>query len=268
MSSTPLWVDLAKAHVLVEDELTQALLAATWEDVGVRVEHVGGEHAVRGMVNDASKRGATSVFGVVDRDFAVPAGWTGAQVYRLERHEAENYLLDFDVLAHLAGVERGEVEGVATAFASGCCPWMAARRALWEINGGLVENFPALQGPSQQAPLTLDDAVAKVKSATYWKGLNRKVKQDWTANALRDLVHQHHASFTDEVSRGLWITTFSGKEVLQHLRGKFPALTKRGSSVVNEVDLAKLVARRWRAHNGAPGEIVTVLGEIKRRAAV
>lgn len=267
MSAKPWWVDLAKAHVLVEDEFTQSLLAATWSDVDVRVEHVGGDETVRGMVNDAHLRNVTTVFGVRDRDFSVSSGWAGVSPsYRFERHEAENYLLDFDALAPLAGDSPAAVDDAATTFARDCCAWMAARRVLWEINGGLVEHFPQLPGPSQQAPLALDAAVAQVKDATYWQGLNKKLKQHWTDRALEGLVHQHHETFADEVSSGKWITTFSGKEVLQHLRGKFAGLTKRGASKVDEVDLAKLVARQWHAHHRVPLELANLLAEIKRRA--
>ncbi len=261
MSAKPWWVDLAKAHVLVEDELTQALLSTTWSEVGVRVDHVGGEATVRGMVKAAHRPDTTTVFGVVDRDFSVAAGWAaGSPIFRLARHEAENYLLDFDALAVLASDSRATVEGAATAFARACCPWMAARRALHEINQGLTERFPQLPGPSQQTPLTVDAAVSLVREKTYWQGLGEKVKQHWSPAALQALVHQHHDTFDGEVTNGKWVETFSGKEVLQHLRGRFAKLA------VPEVDLAIRVARRWRT-TGVPTELTALLAEIKRRAA-
>jgi len=262
VSAKPWWVDLAKAHVLVEDEFTQALLATAWNDVSVRVEHVGGVGAVRAMGKDARGRKATTVFGVVDRDFAVSAGWTGeSQTYRLQRHEAENYLLDFDVLAELARDTSESLMREATSYALRCCPWMAARRTLMEIDHGLNENFPGAPDLGQQPPPSLDAAVALVGSKAFWKGLRKKLKQHWADVALRDLVHQHHGTFEAEVTNGRWAETFSGKEVLRHLGQRFPKLA------LPEVDLAIRVARQWRARTRIPAELADLLAEIKRRAA-
>lgn len=263
MSGVPWWVDLAKVHVLVEDEVTWALLDGVWSDTALRVEPVGGEPAVRAMVNDARQRGSTNVFGVVDRDFEVSAAWSkSASVYRLERHEVENYLLDFDALAGLARADRAEVEAEAVRFARQIVPWMAARRALHEIDLGLTESFPALLAPNEQRPLTLDGAVALVCDRTFWSGLRKKLNENWTDTALRDLVRQHNNTYRGEVESGLWVSSFSGKEVVQHLRGTFAKLG------TNNVDLAKRVAKRWRETKRIPGELGALSAELKRRVAV
>lgn len=260
MSGVPWWVDLAKVHVLVEDEVTWALLDGVWGDIALRVESVGGAAAVRAMVNDARQRGSTNLFGVVDRDFEVSSAWSkSAPVYRLERHEVENYLLDFDALAGLARADRAEVEAEAVRFAKQIVPWMAARHALHEIDLGLTENFPALPAPNEQKPLTLDGAVALVCDRTFWPDLRAKLKQHWTDTALRDLVRQHNNTYSDEVESGLWVSTFSGKEVIQHLRGKFAKLSK------NNVDLAQRVAKRWRETKRIPEELGALSAELKRR---
>ncbi|MFO0651524.1 MAG: hypothetical protein U0326_35210 [Polyangiales bacterium] len=131
MSAPPWWVVSVKVHVLVEDELTESLLSGAWRDVDVRVDAVGGGETVSAMVKDARQRGARNIFGILDRDFSVSAGWLPqGTLYRLARHETENYLLDFDALDALARADSGDVGREATSFANQCTH--AARAALRE----------------------------------------------------------------------------------------------------------------------------------------
>ena len=135
-------------------------------------------------------------------------------------------------------------------------------RALHEIDLSLTESFPALPAPNEQRPLTLDGAVALVCDRTFWSGLRKKLNEHRTENALGKLVHQHHDTYSGEVESGLWLSTFSGKEVIQHLRGKFAKLG------TNNVDLAKRVAKRWRETKRIPEELGALSAELKRRGGV
>ncbi len=268
--SAPAWWDAsAKVHALVEDELTEALLSGAWRDVDIRVDAVGGGETVSAMVKDARQRGAPNVFGIIDRDFNVSEGWLSqGSLYRLARHEAENYLLDFNALDTLAGTASGDVEREATSFASLCTAYMAARHALTKIDHELKANFPAAPRAPEQ-PFTLADAIAHVNNTTFFRGLRMSIKASWTESAITDLVTNGEKFYAGEVGSGKWVETFSGKEILRHLRGRFALLAGKGSSSAKiEADLAKRVAELWQKQTTIPRELVVLRADLRRKARI
>ncbi len=264
MRLTPWWLDAAKVHVLVEDELTQTMLSTAWADTAVRVDAVGGSDAVNALVTDARKRGADTVFGVVDRDFNVSAGWYGeGSLYRLERHEAENYLLDFETLAAIARVPRQVIEAEAAKFSNAFTAYMAARSVLREVSLGLTEHFPPSPSiPSVQTPFGLPDAIAHVQATKFWSGLRYGLNVRWASGSLSTSVAQRDCLYTSEAQNGKWIDTFSGKEVFRHLRGSFKRLSAPDETI------AKKVARRWQKQGSAPNELTTLCAELKRKVGI
>jgi hypothetical protein len=268
--SAPQWWDAtAKVHVLVEDELTEALLSGTWRDVDIRVDAVGGGETVSAMVNNARQRGALNVFGIVDLDFNIRPGWfSKGTLFRLPRHEAENYLFDFNALDALARTASGDVEREATSFANQCTAYMAARHALSKIDRELTANFPpAPRAPEQ--PFTLVDAIAHVNDPKFLGGLRTSIKVSWTEAAITALVTDSETLYAREVGSGKWVETFSGKEIVRHLRGRFTRLAGKGATPAqSDIDLAMRVTTFWQKRGAIPTDLSTLRTDLRQRAGL
>ncbi len=262
MTPEPWWYQRAKAYVFVEDPLTKVLLDTAWGDLDLRVVSAGGAEAVKRMVRDAREHHITTVFGVVDRDFSLKHGWLeNDRVYQVERHEAENYLLDFATLGQLAVTPAEDVEREARTFAERVTAWMAARSIVWEIDGALTANFPCVPPPGQG--FTEAQAVQCLSDKTYWKALKEAVNQKWDGTGIAKEVAQKSSAYKGDLESGRWAQTFCGKELCQQLRGTFSRLGRGEPS-----DLARAVATRWRRSNTTPDELRDLHREIRRRAGL
>jgi hypothetical protein len=83
--------------VWVEDSLTRDYLSKAWnDDLDIVFFLAGNSAAVRPIVETARGEGINHVFGIVDRDLGTTnrAKWPNVMIFRLPRHELENYLLD------------------------------------------------------------------------------------------------------------------------------------------------------------------------------
>jgi hypothetical protein len=241
---------LGDALLLVEDERTRAVVTECWSrDAAARrivVRPVGGRIGVEGLVRASREQGRRHVFGLVDRDFG-PAGANQGPVFRTERHEFENHLLDFATLATLhTSPSEFALREVLAAHARSLTAWMAVRRTLHEAKTALPATPP---DPKPDEVVDPTSAQAWISSRGYPENIERTIRTTWTRPYVLDNRFPWHLTAVQkELDDGSWIETFSGKELFEHLasRGGW----RHGSSAPDEV--ATLLARRW-ARGVLPG---------------
>ncbi|MBK8698023.1 MAG: hypothetical protein IPN17_38735 [Deltaproteobacteria bacterium] len=192
------------------------------------------------------------MFGLVDRDFAMPSR-AGDAVMRTERHEIENHLLDFDALARLRhGKTAAEIGEIAREKAVRVQAWMAVRRTLLEMKQDLP-GFP----PDPKVSDVPDASTARqwLSALAYPKSLERKINKAWTKTDLLDKRLPHlEQQCSSEIASGKWVEFFSGKEIFRHLRSVVPWRFQFD----NEEDLAFKVAERWQRQGTTPTFINTL----------
>ena len=128
----------ARIIVWVEDALTESYLNRLWDDNQIRILVAGSGPTVEAATTDARRAGLKSVFGVRDRDFGRTnfGMWTDygkeIRVFRLPRHEMENYLLDWAALAGCTENRRGkkadDIETEVKKHAASLDWWLATKR--------------------------------------------------------------------------------------------------------------------------------------------
>jgi hypothetical protein len=241
-----------KALLLVEDPLTRTVLSQCWKmdprarDITVRP--VGGNVGVQRLVMAARELDHRHVFGLVDRDFDGPAG-AGAPVLKTGRHEIENHLLDYDVLAKVSlNTSAAAIEQVATARATDLRAWMAVRKTLVEMK---VE-IPGMPGDPKVIEVP-DEAAAKawLKQQSYPEDAEKIIRTKWTKLHLNDRLPVHYEWCANEVTTGRWFESFSGKEIFRHVRSVVPWRFPLAS----DEDLAFKVAEHWRDKGTVPAFI-------------
>jgi len=140
-----------RLNVWVEDDLTRVILTDTWQDRNFHVLSAGGSEAVRYMVRAATTTHILKdlVVGVVDRDFEDDTSdWSlpDARIFVLPVHELENLLLDFEVLAALAGKTAAGLYQVALTYAHSQRWWVVGKAILRELRKATVEDLFARKG--------------------------------------------------------------------------------------------------------------------------
>jgi hypothetical protein len=233
------------ALLLVEDSLTRRVLAKCWESHPkarrILLREAGGREGVRSLVQSARENGRTEVFGLVDRDFdATPGPGTGP-VFRTERHEIENHILDFNVLTRLSGsLTAQEIRDIAHARAVAGQTWMALRRTLFEMKHELP-GFPA--DPKFNEVPNVATAENWLDRLPYPANIESLIRRTWTKDHLKKIARDRdHACGLELASASdQWIETFSGKEILTYVREK--VLWRHPINTAD--DLAFEVADRW-----------------------
>lgn len=245
-----------KALLLVEDALTRRVLVTCWNQhqkaKEITVRPVGGHDSVRALVQAAREIGHHYVFGLVDRDFAGPSS-VGSPLVRTERHEIENHLLDFNVLAKLSLTRSAaEIQQIANRQASSLQAWMAVRRTLHEMKQSLP-GFPA--DPPFDAVRDLGAAAEWLKALPYPKNIEDEVHRTWTSTYLCDNRLPHHdGQCAADLTSGDWIKAFSGKEIFRHVRSQVPWRFP----FEDDEGLAHKIALEWQRTNSTPQFIDTL----------
>jgi len=256
---------MGDALLLVEDTRTREVVTACWSgDPTARrivVRAVGGREGVVSLVRAAREQKRTTVYGLIDRDFATTTTAAPGLFYTAW-HEFENHLLEFEGLSALH-LERSaaELTALALEFARSAVAWMAVRHTLHETKTALLKT----PGDPKLAEIA-DLAAAERWLATtgYPETIARDIGRTWTCNYLQTKRLPHHfAHCTDQVARGEWLQMFSGKEVFEHLvhRGGW----RHGDDDPDVV--ASLLARRWargRSPTGTIAFLTTVRDAIVR----
>lgn len=239
--------DLYRDRVVlwVEDELTREALTMLWGPTpGVAVAIAGSKDGVRALVNGAPAHRAGRIVGLVDRDFDRPKA--GGVIVQTERHEFENELLDFEVLASLtpSKAPAEEIEALAKTHAEGLLPWVACKATLQVAKEAVRAEFPA--DPSTTLA-SLDAAADFITGSVEWR-LAPAAWGEWSTRPriereLADWAETFRASLTTRA----WCDEFPGKEVFRHLRGharlRLPGSAGAASPAQKDLDLAKRVVR-------------------------
>lgn len=235
-----------RAVLWVEDELTREALTMLWGPTpGVAVAIAGSKDGVRALVSATPGHRAKKVFGLVDRDFDAPK--SVGRIVQTARHEFENELLDFDVIADLSPtpVSAADVEAYAKAHAQGLVPWIACKNTLQVAKEQVRTAFPS------DPPLTLSSLGAAadfVLSSVEW----RRAPAAWGEWSERARVERElgewEAMYTASLTTGRWVDSLPGKELFRALRGAAHLGLSAGSlpkasAAQKDLDLAKRICR-------------------------
>ncbi len=251
------------ALLLVEDERTRVSITECWsrdpQSRRIQVRAVGGRTAVESLVRAAVERGLAHVFGLVDRDLR--GGTDQGRLFHTTRHEFENHLLDTTALAALLEtLDASEIDRRLQALAQEQQHWNALRRALHDVKTSLPGT------PPDPKPHDVPDAAAAqtwLATQTWPASLEESVRKTWTPTYLRDVVlPKHQRDCADEVTRGDWMTTFSGKEIFESLARS--GGWRHGSQDPDE--LARLVVQRWKGTPPSDAAFVATMRDTILRA--
>jgi hypothetical protein len=256
---------MGDALLLVEDTRTREVVTACWSgDPTARrivVRAVGGREGVTSLVRAAREQKRNTVYGLIDRDFAT-ATTAAPGLFYTAWHEFENHLLDFEGLSALhLDRNAAELTALAEAFARSAIAWMAVRHTLHEAKAALL----ATPGdPTLPEVTDLATAERWLAATGYPETMARAIGKTWTCNYLQ--THRllyHFARCEDQVARGEWLQTFSGKEIFEHV-------VHRGGWRHRDNDpdvVASLLARRWARGRSPTGTIafLTTVREVIER---
>lgn len=239
----------AKCTLWVEDDLTRRLLTTFWMDNEIRVLNAGSGDGVAALVLGAPKNvQGKQVIGLVDNDFGMgdESDWQNPtkHVIRFPVHEAENLLLDFEVLAvHARTVSAFEIGTIAKQYAETMLWWMTCKDVLHNLQRDATAHFPP------DPPLDLanqDDAVDYITSADYWKNHNEALRT-WVPKYVKERIAEVSEEYRRDLGNGRWVKTFSGKEILRHIRTQIDNGNPKGSTAAeNDANFATLLAKKLR----------------------
>lgn len=266
----------APITLVVEDPATRAFLSALWADPDITYRQGAGHEGVAALVNNAPRKGGRVIVGLVDLDssaknrdrWADPA----LSLLRLDRHEIENYFLDWGILGRLSGKRTpAEIEAEARSYAGAMIWWMASKRVLRQIRVDFLSNFVgdplAPRDPLDQG--NLEHAVAHIHRHPFWKN-NGKAQKQWTEIEIRNRVRQEGATYEGDLASGRWLETFSGKELLRYLRSYagLDEKSKNGTAAERDEDLGRKIALRMKAQNTIPADFLELRRALRLRAGL
>ncbi len=237
------------AILLVEDERTRAALTGLWfRDPAAKrilVRAAGGRVGVETLATASRENGRKHVYGLVDRDFG--AAGRSLNLFRTERHEFENHLLDFESLAKLhEHATADEMRARAERRASSLTAWMAVRRTIHEAKTALLRTPP---DPKAEGVLDAEAARQWFDALQYPEDVEREIRRTWTRTYLKDnRFPQHLRDCEADFESGNWMLTFSGKEVFVHLaaQGGWRHSPKTAD------DLSELLVGSWGRRDAPP----------------
>jgi hypothetical protein len=252
--------------LIVEDRETKEYLYATWgaEQQYFNIVVSGGNQVVKGVVEDLRRHGHKNVFGLVNRDFGksnVPR-WQDPsgppELLRWSYHEIENLLLDWNALAgcrlnrrQKAPSSSDEIELLATAEAQKQPWWLACRKCLSEIQKLHGMNFPSI--PSVDTLSDLSSACNHIANSQWFKDLPARTKQIGSKKHLQSALQDAYNEYCNELTRGDWIKTFSGKEIYKSICHLLhDGRTKKAEF---HVDIARSVGEWQLANSTVPPEV-------------
>jgi hypothetical protein len=260
--------------------LTKEYLQRIWqpEDQLFQILIAGGLENISAVVHDLQENGYGNVFGFADRDFRESnrARWGNPSpqmlIYRPDRFEIENYLLDWNALAgcdeNISHRRRtqADIEQRAIQCANKMLCWMACRRVLSDFYDRLVSHFPAHPKPDRIK--TLQDAENYIKNArNWWNDFPRHSTDIQDSNTLSNDLQTAYDGSEDDLSSDKWIANFPGKEIFRSVRGFLFNQAYAGAEVM-DTDLAKSVADWQINNNSVPSELIELKDSMRNRLNV
>lgn len=261
-----------KAHVWVEDELTQQYLAEIWPDTALLFHVSRGNAPLRALAHDAAVEGLPNVVAIADRDWGRsnfdqwlnPA--SDARILTLPVYEIENYLLD---PVALAGCDLHKVEPRRSVQEIEDKLRQAREGQLWAVcgagviakwRGELFRDFP-------QYP-TIDDAPNEAAAINYLRGrpwFAQLAGRSTTITAPQEPAASLEATHRDAqawMAANDWLRRFPGKELFRAVRG---FINPGRAGVPADIDVAKSVARWQFATGHIPVDLTQLRAAIRQR---
>jgi hypothetical protein len=255
----------------VEDAVTRDYLTKVWGDPSeIAFLIAGGNEAVSPAVETAG-RDIPHVFGLIDRDFGTSnvGTWNNPQVrvFRLPRHEVENYCLDSVAIQGCGlnnrGRDQGPVDSELLRLASMQPSWLACRRVLSRMQVGVSGDFPA--DPKIANILTVVEAEQHIVTCSWYTQLMPRSSR-WTAAGV--VLAELQAAETDyrtAVGNGTWRDEFSGKEIFRQAHSFVYQPRNPGS---HDSDFAKSIGDWQFSNNQVPADLVTLRSALRVRVGL
>lgn len=209
----------------VEDAVTRDYLKKGWGDPSeIEFLVAGGNEAIPPTVQAAVREGITHVYGVVDRDFSNSniSGWSNPdlRVFRLPRHEIENYCLD-SVAIQGCGLnnrkrDQTQVNAELLRLANLQPSWLACRRVLWRMRADIQQDFPS--HPNIVDVSTTLQAEQHSVNSSWYTQLTTRSSQWAQPTTVRNELLAAEADHLAAIGSGAWLGEFSGKEIFRQIR--------------------------------------------------
>lgn len=261
----------AKAILWVEDVQTQRYLTRVWnqpEDVQLYVS--GNNEAVKAVVT-AAGRSYPHVFGLVDRDFGKSnkAEWLTKRVFRLPRHEIENYLLNpidlYNCPLHNRHRTEAEIATKLSELATVQPAWLAYRKVVRTIEKEIGRGQPGV--PSCVKIPSVEVATNLIESSSWIVTLEQR-SSEWTArDKIATEISSAFTEFGELLKAGSWIDDFSGKEIFRPIRD-FLYTPKGGNVADHDADFAAEIGSWQAANDCVPPDIHDLLSAIRTRVGI
>jgi hypothetical protein len=268
----------ARIIVWVEESLAEVYLNGLWEDNEIRIMVAGCAETVRAVTEDARKGGFKHVFGVRDKDFGTTNfdKWRKYKekidVFRLPRHEMENYLLDWPALAGCTENRRNksaqEIEVEIKDVAASLAWWLATKWTLSDLSANLSKGFP--REPGQMKIEDDKEALNYILTCGWYQYVCKLPKTSLTKAKIKSLLTKYHERVHRALSTKEWIEVFPGKELLRKARSFIGHPKRKGTKTDADIDLAKAIAE-WQRPNPEkeedrrPKDLMTLRNSLHQR---
>ncbi len=261
----------AKAILWVEDLQTQRYLTRVWnqpEDVQTYV--AGNNEAVKAIVISAG-RSYPHVFGLVDRDFgnSNKADWPTKRVFRLPRHEIENYLLDpidlYNCPLHNRYRTEAEIITKLSELANVQPAWLAYRKVVRTIEKEIGRGQPGV--PSCVKIPSVEVATNLIESSSWIATLDRRTSEWTTPGKIAAEILSAYTEFDTLQKAESWMDDFSGKEIFRPIRD-FLYTPKSGNVTDHDADFAAEIGSWQAANDRVPPDIHDLLLSLRSRVGI
>jgi hypothetical protein len=258
--------------VWVEDTVTRDYLTSIWADPpDIRFLIAGGSGTIAPAVMAAERDGHHHVFGIVDRDFGRSniARWSdlsASRVFRVPRHEIENYCLDvqaiYECVLHNRKRSQAEIQNELIRLAELQTFWLSCRYVHAKMKESLQRGFPSQ--PSVNDLKGVGDAQARILASSWYRRLLARARKWSRVQEIQLWLTAAANRYLARLGQGRWIDDCSGKEVFRQIREYIYQPGKTGS---HDNDFAKAVGN-WQFANGhVPADLVDLLAALRLRVS-
>lgn len=260
------------AYLWVEDEETRSYLEAAWNGESlIKMYVAGGHEPIRAVVKAARQDGNTHVFGLRDRDFTSSNRnqWGNASVWLFagDTLEVENLMLDAEAIAdcevNTSKKTAAQIEARLVELAAPQVHWMACRRLISELSEAVTQDF--IKHPKRDTVQTHDQAVEAITKSTWRCQVLPGLSATWgVAPAIEERLAVYEGEYGAALQKGTWRVSFSGKEILQDLRGAVWTKKQRADPEGKQA-FVRAIAEAQRKLKRVPEEVIALRSAIHER---
>jgi hypothetical protein len=263
----------AEITIWVEDSLTDEYLTQLWADPAMNLLVAGGRPGVKSLVETAARTKVTKVFGIVDRDFGSTNRdrWADPEVrvFRLGRHEIENYLLDANAMAGCSlnnqKLSVSEVQAKLLELAKQQTYWLACRSLLRHVDTELKADFPV----PKVTELTSSEAAERFLESSPWlTGLSERVGRLVQPEGWKKRLHDEAGRYQQGLTDGSWVEHCSAGDMIPTIRSILFKKPKSQSIEVTDSDFAKAVSAWQIANDAIPADLLDLHDIVRTRVGL